>query len=68
MGPEKSHQDFIYGNTAVRIKIADQGLSEAPFEYHPKINWHPNDHLFLRIYRLSSMPDSVLGPFTEWLR
>lgn len=58
MGPEKSHQDFIYGNTAVEIKsISGAERSSVRISSEDQLET-PNDHLFLRIYRLSTLPDS----------
>jgi Putative PD-(D/E)XK family member, (DUF4420) len=58
MGPEKSHQDFIYGNTALEIKsLSGTERSTVRISSEDQLE-SVNDHLFLRIYRLSSMPDS----------
>lgn len=57
-GPEKSHQDFIYGNTAVEIKsLSGAERSTVRISSEDQLE-SLNDSLFLRIYRLSSMPDS----------
>jgi len=57
-GPEKSHQDFIYGNTAVEIKSLS-GVERSTVRISSEDQLESlNDNLFLRIYRLSSMPDA----------
>lgn len=58
LGPEKSHQDFIFGNTAVEIKSLS-GVERSAVRISSEDQLETlNDALFLRIYRLSSLPDS----------
>ncbi|RXT18745.1 hypothetical protein B5P46_28025 [Rhizobium leguminosarum] len=60
-GPEKSHQDFIYGNTAVEIKsLSGAERSTVRISSEDQLE-SLNDDLFLRIYRLSNIPDSPAG-------
>ncbi|MBP2568181.1 hypothetical protein J2766_004792 [Agrobacterium tumefaciens] len=57
-GPEKSHQDFIHGNTAVEIKsLSGTERSTVRISSEDQLE-SLNDNLFLRIYRLSGLPDS----------
>lgn len=57
-GPERSHQDFIYGNTAVEVKSLS-GVERSAVRLSSEDQLEAlNDNLFLRIYRLSNMPDS----------
>lgn len=59
LGPEKSHQDFIFGNTAVEIKSLS-GTERSTVRISSKDQLESlNDALFLRIYRLSSLPDTA---------
>lgn len=59
VGPEKSHQDFIYGNTAVEIKSVS-GVERSTVRISSEDQLESlNDELFLRIYRLSSLPDAA---------
>ncbi|WP_192385773.1 PD-(D/E)XK motif protein [Mesorhizobium silamurunense] len=59
LGPEKSHQDFIFGNTAVEIKsLSGSERSTVRISSEDQLE-SLNDALFLRIYRLSSLPDAV---------
>ncbi len=56
LGPEKSHQDFIFGNTAVEIKsLSGTERSTVRISSEDQLE-SLNDELFLRIYRLSSLP------------
>jgi hypothetical protein len=58
LGPEKSHQDFIFGNTAVEIK-ALSGTERSTIRISSEDQLESlNDALFLKIYRLSSLPES----------
>ena len=58
MGPERSHQDFIFGNTAVEIKsLSGTERSTVRISSEDQLE-SLNDSLFLRIYRLSDHPDS----------
>ena len=59
LGPEKSHQDFIFGNTAVEIKsLSGTERSTVRISSEDQLE-SLNDELFLRIYRLSSLPDAT---------
>jgi len=59
LGPEKSHQDFIFGNTAVEIKsLSGAERSTVRISSEDQLE-SLNDKLFLRIYRLSSLPDAA---------
>lgn len=59
LGPEKSHQDFIFGNTAVEIKsLSGTERSTVRISSEDQLE-SLNDALFLRIYRLSSLPDAT---------
>lgn len=59
LGPEKSHQDFIFGNTAVEIKSLS-GIERSTVRISSEDQLESlNDALFLRIYRLSSLPDAA---------
>lgn len=59
LGPEKSHQDFIFGNTAVEIKsLSGTERSMVRISSEDQLE-SLNDSLFLRIYRLSSLPDAA---------
>ncbi len=58
LGPERSHQDFIFGNTAVEIKsLSGTERSTVRISSEDQLE-SLNDELFLRIYRLSSLPDA----------
>jgi hypothetical protein len=58
-GPEKFHQDFIFGNTAVEIKsLSGTERSTVRISSEDQLE-SLNDALFLRIYRLSALPDAV---------
>ncbi|MGC1362027.1 MAG: PD-(D/E)XK motif protein [Silvibacterium sp.] len=57
-GPERSHQDFIFGDTAVEIKsLSGTERSTVRISSEDQLE-SLNDRLFLRIYRLSSLPDA----------
>lgn len=59
LGPERSHQDFIYGNTAVEIKsVSGTERSVVRISSEDQLE-SLNDALFLRIYRLSNMVDAI---------
>jgi hypothetical protein len=59
LGPEKSHQDFIFGNTAVEIKsLSGTERSTVRISSEDQLE-SLNDALFLRLYRLSSLPDAA---------
>jgi len=60
LGPERSHQDFIFGNTAIEIKsLSGKERSVVHISSEDQLEVL-NDHLFLRIYRLSPL----VGPVT----
>lgn len=57
LGPERSHQDFIFGNRAVEIKsLTGAERSTVRIASEDQLE-SLNDELFLRIYRLSSLTD-----------
>lgn len=59
LGPERSHQDFIFGNTAVEIKsLSGAERSTVRISSEDQLE-SLNDALFLRIYRLSSLADAA---------
>jgi hypothetical protein len=59
LGPERSHQDFIFGNTAVEIKsLSGAERSEVRLSSEDQLE-ALNDSLFLRIYRLSALADAA---------
>jgi hypothetical protein len=59
LGPEKSHQDFIFGNTAVEIKsLSGTERSTVRISSEDQLE-SLNEELFLRIYRLSSLSDAA---------
>lgn len=58
LGPQKSHQDFIFGNKAVEIKsLSGTERSNIRISSEDQLE-SLNDALFLRIYRLSSISDA----------
>lgn len=58
LGPERSHQDFIFGNTAVEIKsLSGTERSTVRISSEDQLE-SLNDALFLRIYRLSNLPEA----------
>lgn len=60
LGPDKSHQDFIYGNKAVEVKsLSGAERSTVRISSEDQLE-SLNDELFLRIYRLSNV-DGVSG-------
>jgi len=59
LGPERSHQDFIFGNAAVEIKsLSGAERSTVRISSEDQLE-SVNDALFLRIYRLSSLADAA---------
>lgn len=59
LGPERSHQDFIFGNTAIEIKsLSGNERSEVRISSEDQLETL-NDNLFLRIYRLSALADAA---------
>lgn len=55
LGPDRSHQDFIFGNTAVEVKsLSGAERSSVRISSEDQLE-SLNDDLFLRIYRLSSL-------------
>lgn len=55
LGPERSHQDFIFGNTAVEIKsLSGAERSTVRISSEDQLE-SLNDGLFLRLYRLSTL-------------
>jgi len=58
LGPERSHQDFIFANTAVEIK-ALSGTERNAVRISSEDQLEAlNDSLFIRLYRLSNLPDA----------
>jgi hypothetical protein len=58
LGPERSHQDFIFANTAVEIK-ALSGTERNAVRISSEDQLEAlNDSLFLRLYRLSNLPNA----------
>jgi hypothetical protein len=58
LGPERSHQDFIFANTAVEIK-ALSGTERNMVRISSEDQLESlNDNLFLRLYRLTNLPDA----------
>ncbi len=59
LGPERSHQDFIFGNTAVEIKsLSGAERSSVRVSSEDQLE-SLNDALFLRVYRLSNLADTA---------
>lgn len=59
LGPERSHQDFIYGNTAVEVKsLSGAERSSVRISSEDQLE-SLNEELFLRVYRLSNMAESA---------
>lgn len=59
LGPKRSHQDFIFGNTAVEIKsLSGTERSTVRISSEDQLE-SLNDALFLRIYRLSNLADAA---------
>ncbi|MBX3698967.1 MAG: PD-(D/E)XK motif protein [Dokdonella sp.] len=58
LGPERSHQDFIFGNTAVEVKsLSGAERSSVRISSEDQLE-SLNDALFLRLYRLSSLAEA----------
>jgi len=58
LGPERSHHDFIFGNLAVEVKsLFGTERSTVRISSEDQLE-SLNDKLFLRIYRLSSLPEA----------
>lgn len=58
LGPDKSHQDFVFGNTAVEIKsLSGAERSTVRISSEDQLE-SLNDALFLRVYRLSNLPEA----------
>ena len=58
VGPEDSHQDFIFGNTAVEIKsVSGKERSTVRISSEDQLE-SLCDNLFLVIYRLNAIPES----------
>ncbi|MBF2755242.1 MAG: PD-(D/E)XK motif protein [Gammaproteobacteria bacterium AqS3] len=56
-GPDRIHQDFIFGNTAVEVKsISGRDRSIVKISSEDQLET-VSDHLFLKAYRLSEAPD-----------
>ncbi|WKV52375.1 PD-(D/E)XK motif protein [Dickeya fangzhongdai] len=59
LGPERSHQDFIFGNTAVEVKSLS-GAERSSIHISSEDQLESlNDSLFLRVYRLSNLPEAT---------
>jgi len=59
LGPDRSHQDFIFGDTAVEIKsLSGAERNTVRISSEDQLE-SLNDALFLRIYRLSSLVDAA---------
>lgn len=59
LGPEQSHQDFIFGNTAVEVKSLS-GTERSSIRISSEDQLESlNEALFLRVYRLSSLADAA---------
>jgi len=59
MGPERSHQDFIFENTAVEVKSLS-GLERNSVRISSEDQLESlNENLFLRIYKLSKLEGSA---------
>lgn len=59
LGPERSHQDFIFGNTAVEIKSLS-GAERSTIRVSSEDQLESlNDALFLRVYRISNLADAI---------
>lgn len=59
LGPERSNQDFIFGNTAVEVKsLSGAERSTVRISSEDQLE-SLNDALFLRMYRLSSLADAA---------
>lgn len=59
LGSERSHQDFIFGNTAIEIKsLSGAERSSVRISSEDQLE-SLNDALFLRLYRLSNLADAA---------
>lgn len=59
LGPERSHQDFIFGNTAVEVKSLS-GAERSSIRISSEDQLESlNDALFLRVYRLSNLANAA---------
>ena len=59
LGPERSHQDFMFGNTAVEVKSLS-GAERSSIRISSEDQLESlSDALFLRVYRLSSLADAA---------
>ena len=59
LGSERSHQDFIFGNTAVEVKsLSGAERSSVRISSEDQLE-SLNDALFLRVYRLSNLADAA---------
>ncbi|HRK05127.1 MAG TPA: PD-(D/E)XK motif protein [Chlorobiota bacterium] len=59
MGPDKYHQDFVFGNTAVEVKsLSGTERNSVHISSENQLE-SLMDYLFLRIYRLSAQPDNA---------
>ena len=59
LGSERSHQDFIFGNTAVEVKSLS-GAERSSIRISSEDQLESlNDALFLRVYRLSNLADAA---------
>jgi len=58
LGPEDSHQDFIFGNTAIEIKsLSGRERNSVRISSEDQLEGL-SDNLFLKLYRLSVMPEA----------
>lgn len=58
LGPERSHQDFIFGNTAIEVKsLSGTERNTVRISSEDQLE-SLNDALFMRIYRLSSLSET----------
>lgn len=59
LGPERSHQDFVFGNTAVEVKsLSGAERNSVRISSEDQLE-SLNDALFLRVYRLSSLANAA---------
>lgn len=65
LGPERSHQDFMFGNTAVEVKsLSGAERSSVRISSEDQLE-SLNDALFLRVYRLSSLADAARSTVSQ---
>ena len=58
-GPDRIHQDFIFGNTAVEVKsISGKDRSIVRVSSEDQLET-VSEHLFLQVYRLTDAPDAT---------